>query len=95
MKPVPRSVAADAIYTEHPLRRLTATCLPHWDTVEVGEPFRWSDENIRLADGVDTSFQEWDRLLFQNRIGFGFKHTFDLFCKTCGRVTKHAPKGYQ
>lgn len=97
VKPVPKSVWLAGDYpdeTEYPVRRLTATCLDGWHDVIVGSAFRWSDENIQLSPTQDTSYEEWDRVRFKNRMSVGFKHKYRLFCKPCGKVTAHIPKGH-
>jgi len=94
--PVPEPVAEHGTYPnimEHPLHRLTATCLKHWGDVVVGEPFRWSNESVRLSPTQDTSFDEWVRLAKFNRLAPGWPKTFRLFCKICGGLSRHAPKG--
>ena len=79
--------------TAHPLWRLEATCLKHWAKVVVGEPFRWTDENIRLAPEQETSFEQWEKWRHWNRLAAGFPFYVKLDCRICEQVTKHIPEG--
>ena len=93
--PVPREVAEGEFpdTAQHPLRRLTATCLGGWHEVEVGSRFRFSDENIQLTPEIDTSYSQWMEWSLANRLRHGFTRTVWLFCPPCNRTRKMAPKG--
>lgn len=72
---------------EHPLRQLRALCLTgRFSHVSVGEPFRFSNEWIRLDESQTTTLERWNRARLDGQ-------TFRLHCSDCGRVTVHAPKG--
>ena len=94
--PVPRSVFEDNEYPdvlEHPLRRLTATCLGGWHELEVGSTFRFSDENIQLHPQLDTSYTQWMEWAIANKTRHGFTKRLELFCTPCNRTRWMAPKG--
>lgn len=95
MNPVPQpQVEGEYPDTQQfPLRRLRATCLSHWGEVVVGEPFRWSNENIRLSPTQETSFDQWFEWERMNILAFGFPKAVWLHCKVCQRRTRHTPKG--
>lgn len=72
---------------QFPLRRLTAQCLSGWHENVVGEPFRWSDEQIRLDETRTVSWEQWRK--YRNN----FQRVWVLRCDQCGRDTRHAAKG--
>lgn len=71
------------------LKVLTATCLPGWHSVNVGEKFRWDDEQIRLSETQTTSWQTWKRARND------FDRTWVLPCPECGKHQRMAARGWQ
>ena len=77
------------------LKWLTATCLPGWHTVRVGETFRWGDEQVRLDATRTTTLEGWLKLRHRRRMGYGPHHDYVLHCERCGKDQTMWVKGYE